>query len=207
VPARSGGGHGRSPDAGGVALWVALMLLTAGPGLAARAGEPLPTIGPAPAFSLTREDGRPLSLGDLRGKVVAVTFIYTGCADRCPLLTATMATLQKRLGAEFGSKVFFVSITVDPDRDTPDVLRRYAQAHGANASGWAFLTGRPAEIGEVVKRYGAYARKRPGGDVDHTFLTSLVDRTGTVRVQYLGARFDADDMLRDLRRLLEERGW
>jgi protein SCO1 len=122
---------------------VALMLLTAMGGTAAPAREALPTIGRAPSFSLTREDGRRLSLGDLQGKVLAITFIYTGCADTCPILTAKMATLQNQLGADFGSKVFFVSVTVDPDRDTPDVLRRYAQAHAVNAAGWAFLSGRP----------------------------------------------------------------
>jgi protein SCO1/2 len=92
----------------------------------------LPKIGPAPAFSLTTQDGSRLALADLRGKVVAVTFIYTSCADTCPLLTAKLAGLQARLGTDFGAKVFFVAITVDPERDTPPVLKRYAQAHGAN---------------------------------------------------------------------------
>jgi protein SCO1 len=100
----------------------------------------LPTIGPAPAFSLTTQEGARLALQDLRGKVVAVTFIYASCADTCPLLTAKLAGLQARLGTDFGAKVFFVAITVDPERDTPEVLKRYAQAHRVNLTGWAFLT-------------------------------------------------------------------
>jgi protein SCO1 len=164
----------------------------------------LPRIGPAPELSLTTQDGQRLSLQELRGKVVAVTFIYASCADTCPLLTAKLAGLQAALGADFGLKVFFLSITVDPERDTPAVLQRYAQAHGANLAGWAFLTGTPAEIRQVARRYGIYYKKTSRGDVDHTFLTSLVDQSGTLRVQYLGVRFNPDELLHDLQTLLRE---
>jgi protein SCO1/2 len=135
---------------------------------------------------------------------VALTFIYTSCADTCPLLTAKMAGLQARLGTDFGARVFFVSVTVDPERDTPEVLKRYAQAHGANPAGWAFLTGTPAQIRQVARHYGIYSKKLPRGDVDHTFLTSLIDHSGTLRVQYLGVRFDPEELLRDLQSLVRE---
>ena len=170
----------------------------------ANADTRLSKIGPAPEFTLTTQDKARLSLRDLRGKVVAVTFIYASCADTCPLLTAKLASLQAKLGADFGPKVFFASITVDPERDTPEVLSRYAQAHGAKPAGWAFLTGTPAEILAVEKKYGIFAKKSPRGDVDHTFLTSLIDRDGVLRVQYLGVRFDPDELLADLRSLLRE---
>jgi protein SCO1/2 len=83
-------------------------------------------------------------------------------------------------------------------------LKNYAQAHGARGPGWAFLTGTPAEIQDVARRYGVFARKTARGDVDHTFLTSLVDREGALRVQYMGVRFDPGEMLRDLRALIRE---
>jgi protein SCO1/2 len=183
-----------------------LLLILLSLALAGAAGaERLPKIGPAPAFTLSRQDGKRLALGDLRGKVLAVTFIYTTCADTCPLLTAKMAGLQSPLGPLFGSQVFFLSISVDPERDTPEVLRRYAEAHRANPAGWAFLTGTPAEIAEVAKRYGIYYKKTRRGDVDHTFLTSLIDQAGTLRVQYIGVRFDPAEMLKDLRSLAREK--
>ena len=125
----------------------------------AKEGGRLAKIGPAPEFTLTSTDGGRLSLGDLRGRVVAVTFIYATCTDTCPLLTAKMAGMQKRLGPDFGPKVRFVSITVDPERDTPQVLAQYARNHGADPAGWAFLTGTPAEIGDVGRLYGIFARK------------------------------------------------
>src|SRR6266852_9200057 len=169
-----------------------------------RSEQRLPKIGPAPEFTLTDQDSKRISLKDLRGKVLAITFIFASCADTCPLLTAKMAALQDRLGADFGPRVYFVSITVDPERDTPEVLKRYAEAHRANPAGWAFLTGTPSEIREVARRYGVFYKKTPRGDVDHTFLTSLVDRSGTLRVQYMGIRFDPDEMLRDLQSLSGE---
>jgi protein SCO1 len=164
----------------------------------------LSKIGPAPEFTLTKQDGKRLALKDLRGKVLAITFIFASCADTCPLLTAKMAGIQNRLGSDFGKKVHFVSITVDAERDRPEVLKRYAEGYKANPTGWAFLTGTPAEIREVAKRYGIYYKKTPRGDVDHTFLTSLVDRNGTLRVQYMGVKFDPDEMLGDLQSLVKE---
>lgn len=166
--------------------------------------ERLPIIDRAPDFQLTNQDGAPTSLRGLRGKVVVVTFIFTSCKDTCPLLTAKMASLQRRLGGEFGSRVRFVSISVDPERDTPEVLKRYAQGYGADLAGWAFLTGSASEIADVARRYAVFHRKVADGDVDHTFLTSIVDGTGTLRVQYLGVRFDPDEFLHDIQSLLKE---
>ena len=77
-------------------------------------------------------------------------------------------------------------------------------AFGADVPGWHFLTGTPGDIGEVVRRYGAYAKTTDSGSVDHLFLTSLVDRSGRLRVQYLGTRFDPREMRRDLQALLHE---
>ena len=164
----------------------------------------LSKIGPAPAFALTTQDGIRITLDELRGKVVVVTFIYTGCADTCPLLTAKMATIQAKLGADFGPRVFFVSVTVDPERDTPDVLKRYAATHHANPAGWMFLTGTPADFLAKIPYRRPTSATSAGGDVDHTFLTSLIDQESVLRVQYMGVRFDPAELLRDVRGLLWE---
>jgi len=189
------------------AIILAVALL-AGPALAlahdTTQNARLPTIGPAPDFVLTSQDGVRVTLGAYRGKVVAVTFIFTSCQDTCPLLTAKMAQVQDELGPAFGAKIAFLSITVDPARDTPQVLKQYAQAFGANTAGWAFLTGNSADIREVERRYGVFAASAPDGNIDHTFLTSLVDPRGNLRVQYLGVRFDAEEFRRDLLSLLDE---
>ena len=189
------------------ALVIALALLAWPTSLQAHDAEHeerLPTIGPAPDFALTSQEWGRVTLPHFRGKAVDVTFIYTSCADTCPLVTDKMARVQDELGPEFGAKVAFVSITVDPQRDTPEVLKRYAEAFGADLAGWAFLTGAPAAIEDVTRRYGVYAAKAADGDVDHTFLTSLVDPDGILRVQYLGVRFDPDEFRRDLLSLVNE---
>jgi protein SCO1/2 len=164
----------------------------------------LPVVGPAPDFALTAATGERVALADLRGKVLAVTFIFASCSDTCPLLTAKMAEVQRRLGADFGSRVGFVSITVDPANDTPERLREYAARFGADVPGWSFATGSPAQIDEVVRRYGGFAKRTPKGDLEHLTLTSLIDARGRLRVQYLGWRFDARELLADLRSLLRE---
>lgn len=194
----------------GGALAVVLLAVAVGPAGLAEAHSPradarLSRIGPAEEFALTGADGARVALADLRGTVVAVTFIYASCADTCPLLTAKLVGVQKRLRSAEVARTRFVAITVDPARDTPEVLRQYGAGHGARPPGWAFLTGTPEEIREVAQRYGVYARRNPGGDVDHTFLTSLVDADGVLRVQYVGVRFDPGEFLRDVRALLAER--
>ena len=166
--------------------------------------QALPKIARAPEFSLKSQDDRPVALTDFRGKVVAVTFIYTLCTTTCPALTPMMSFVQDQLGPDFGTKIVFVSITLDPERDTPQVLKEYAQAFGANLAGWAFLTGPPDAIRDITHRYGVFASKTASGDVDHTFLTSIVDRRGILRVQYAGVRFDPDELRRDLLSLLQE---
>src|SRR3954470_442354 len=166
--------------------------------------ERLPVIGPAPQFVLTSQDHRRVALADYLGKGVAVTFIYSSCTDTCPVLTALMVRVQEMLGPDFGSRIRFVSITVDPDRDTPKALKEYAEAFGANLAGWDFLTGDPDEIRDVERRYGVVAVKAADGDIDHTFLTSLIDADGNLRVQYLGVTFDPEEFRSDLLSLVGE---
>ena len=164
----------------------------------------LAKIGPAPAITLVDQDGASFSLDDLRGKVVAVSFVFTRCTDVCPIATYKMVGIQNRLAEHFGRDVVFISVTVDPEHDTPEVLSHYAIALGSDLSGWAYLTGAPARIREVARNYGVLYRQNSEGKVEHILLTSLVDRTGTLRVQYMGERFDPDELLHDLRNLIAE---
>jgi protein SCO1/2 len=166
--------------------------------------QPLPRIAPAPAFTLTSQDGARVSLADFRGKVVAVTFIYTLCTATCPVLTPMLAMVQDRLGGDFGRKIVFVSITLDPEHDTPELLRLYAQAYGADLGGWAFLTGSQDDVRDLTSRYGVFSRKNANGEVDHSSLTSIVDARGILRVQYVGARFDPEEFRRDLLSVAKE---
>jgi len=192
---------------GGIAGVLALALLAFPASLGAHEAngeQPLPVIGPAQPFTLTSQDGAPVSLASLRGKVVAITFIYTGCPDICPLLTQKMVDVQNELGAEFGAKIAFVSISLDPERDTPEVLKDYAQFWGAKPEGWTFLTGSLASVRDVTRHYGVFFSKKEDGSVEHSQLTTLVDADGQMRVQYLGARFDPEEFRQDLMSLVDK---
>ena len=129
----------------------ALALLLQRSGSPAGSGSAAP-IAPAPNFALTDQLGRPVSDAELRGKVVVADFIYTACTDICPALTAQMATLRTRLADEglLGEDVVLLSISVDPARDTPDVMRAYSAPFDADPANWRFLTGDEAAIRAVV---------------------------------------------------------
>src|SRR5207247_1471579 len=134
-------------------------------GAAALPGSPSPSlavIGPAPPFTLVDPAGRSVSLADYTGRVVLLSFVYTTCRSACPLVTQRMAVLQRRLreAGLFGSRVGFVSITVDPDRDGAATLARYAKAFGADPRGWTFPPGRPGAPGRSPRSWCSPLRPR-----------------------------------------------
>ena len=106
--------------------------------------EGLRIFGTVPDFSLIQRDGRQVTLADLRGKVWIANFIYTHCTDTCPLQSAQMARLQEELKTEPDFRL--VSITVDPEQDTPETLSEYATRFGADRERWLFLTGNKRAI-------------------------------------------------------------
>jgi len=163
----------------------------------------IPATGPAPEFSLIDQRGAPFALADMRGKVVVVTFIYTTCNQHCPLLTEKLASLQAPLGADFGSLVKFVSISIDPKVDTPAVLLAYARRHGANLAGWSFLTGPASTLEQTERAYGAQ-RTNYRLKTEHLFVTSVIDQHGNLRVKYVGAGFTPSQLLRDVQNVLRE---
>ena len=185
-----------------VALLLAVAVLAAAVSGGRAGAAQLPDLGPAPRFTLVSQRGAEVSLDQLAGKVVVVAFIYTWCPDICPMLTDKMARVQDALGEAFGRDVAFVSITFDPERDTPEVLRDYAKSFGADPADWHFLTGDPENVREVTRSYGVLTFPGVGGSIDHNLLTTLIDRKGRIRVQYAGYRFDPAKLETDLRALM-----
>lgn len=111
-----------------------------------RAAKPPPVLGALPAFSLTDQHGNAITQDDLRGHVWIANFIFTRCPTVCPVATRTMQKLQARTD----SRVHLVSISVDPEYDTPARLAAYAKKFGADPARWRFLTGDPAAIKATV---------------------------------------------------------
>jgi protein SCO1/2 len=158
----------------------------------------------APDFVLLNQEGNRFDSTTLRGKVVVLNFIFTTCTDVCPLFTANLAQLQRTLKNATG-EVFFVSITTDPEVDSPKVLKSYAQRYGADFQNWAFLTGSEAQLQQVWKGFDVRVIKKGRGLVQHTSLTTVIDRQGTRRFNFFGEKWQLKDLLRDTSALLEEK--
>ena len=110
-----------------------------------------------PNVPLINQDGKTLRFYDdvIKGKVVTINFMFTSCTDSCPLETAKLLEVQKRLGEHVGKNVYMYSISVDPDRDTPEVLKAYMKKFNVGP-GWQFLTGKKEDIDQIRKKLGMY---------------------------------------------------
>ena len=157
---------------------------------------------PIADFSLTDQNGKPLKFRATRGKVVLVSFIYTSCPDICPLMTASMRQVQESLVRSEQKSVYLLSVTTDPEIDTPDVLKSYGGRYQADFSNWSFLTGERRELARVWKAFGVNVQRIGRGLVNHTSLTAVVDNKGTMRYAYYGSSPTDKVVLQDIRRLL-----
>ena len=117
--------------------------------LACKGAEPLPELGPVPEFALTNHQGQPFGTQQLRGKVWIGNFIFTRCPDICPMFTQRMREVHDEV-APTDAPLVFVSFSVDPDFDTPQVLNNYAKEQGALSDRWHFLTGSTDAVKAVV---------------------------------------------------------
>ncbi len=166
----------------------AILLLTAGLVFAsAGEGRRLAVIQEAPDFTLTTQDGATLRRADLKGKVLLVSFVFTTCSGSCPATTYRMGRVQdtlKERGLLESGRVRLLSVTLDPARDTPEVLRRYSKNYDADLTSWSFLTGPRERVEKVIAAWGMWARPAPGGQLDHPSRVFLVDARGRIREIY-----------------------
>ncbi len=159
---------------------------------------------PINEFTLVDQNSKEFQFSRLTGRVVVVAFTYTTCPDVCPLITAALRQVQVGLTPDERKKVFLLSITTDPEIDSPKVLLGYGKRYGADSSNWSFLTGDQAALQKVWKNFGVGVKRQARGLVDHTPLTAVVDRHGKMRVAYVGPAPDAKLVLRDVRGLLAQ---
>ena len=130
-----------------------------------------------PSFTLIDQEGNPFDADiKLRGKIIAVNFIYTTCSDVCPLFTVEFARLQQALRTQTQLNSFLLSITTDPEIDSPKVLKAYAQRFGADFQNWAFLTGDESRLKDVWKGFGVQVIRR--GHRRHGALLDLLRGPG-----------------------------
>lgn len=172
----------------------------------------LPVKGQFPDVTLIDQNGRQFSFSQVRGKVLVVAYIYTNCPDICHIISKKMNLFKERIKKSgLQDRVYFISITFDPERDAPDVLRHHAEMMNLDLDNWVFLTGDQGAINAILQVAGMEAIKEPGetsgsGDQSYALLhrdrISLADKSGRIRKHYKGSEFNPDELLDDIKRLL-----
>jgi protein SCO1/2 len=166
-----------------VVLYIAVFIVSG----CAKAPAPLRALPDFALTAVTVDGTSPLDLRSLRGRVWIADFVYTSCAGPCPLLTANMALLQKRLPKSIG----LLSFTVDPDHDSPEVLAVYARKFGADPQRWFFVAGDKPALMKLFRdgfqiSVAENAAAEPGQNVAHTTKFALLDGEGGIRGYYDG---------------------
>jgi protein SCO1/2 len=158
-----------------------------------------------PNFTLTTQDGKQVRFYDdlLKDKIVAIDLIYTTCKYNCPVETALLSQVQKILGDQMGKEIFFYSISIDPNHDTPQVLKAYAEKFKVGP-GWLFLTGKEEEIELISKKLGLYSAPDPANLDGHT-PTLLVGNVASGNWMKLSALDNVRFLARKLNELIDNR--
>jgi protein SCO1/2 len=164
---------------------------------------------PAPDFALQDADGKAYRLSDLRGKVIVLHFIYAGCPDVCPLHAERIAQVQEMVNSTpMRTQVQFVTITTDPERDTPEVLRAYGEAHGLKPENWVFLTsglGMPEDTTrKLAEQFGHKFIKTGDGMQLHGIVTHVIDREGRWRGNFHALRFEPTNLVTYINALVND---
>jgi protein SCO1/2 len=148
-----------------------------------------------PDFRLTDQQRRPLALSDLRGKVVAINFIYTSCAlpNFCLRIANNFGVLQKRFKTRLGRDLVLLTVTFDPVHDRPEVLAQYARQWDADPASWHFLTGPTRDVQRVCHLFGVDFFPEEGL-MNHSLHTAIVDRQGEMVANIEGNQFTADQL-------------
>lgn len=158
-------------------------------------GENLPT------FTLLDQEGRTVSASRFRGKRIVLNFIFTRCpiATMCPAATLRMTELQKAARVAAVQDFELVSISMDPEYDTPGVLREYAETRGLDTTNWSFLTGPDAAVRHLLAQLGVI-REFEGATIKHTLATVLIDEHGRIVHRVDGSAWQVEDFVRRLKK-------
>jgi len=157
-------------------------------------GETLPT------FTLLDQEGRTVAANRFRGKKVVLNFIFTRCpiATMCPAATLRMAEVQKAARVAGAKNFELVSVSLDPEYDTPGILRQYAEARGLDTANWSFLTGPDTAVRQLLAQLGII-REFEGETIKHSLATVLIDEQGRIVYRVDGSTWQVEDFVRRLK--------
>lgn len=148
-----------------------------------------------PDFTLIDQNRQNVRFADLRGKVVAITFIYTRCPlpNFCFRMSNNFGALHRRFASQMGKDLVLLSVTFDPVHDQPEVLAQYAKTWTQDATGWHFLTGPPADVQKVYTEFGV-ASWQDEGLLTHSLHTVVIDRNGRLAANLAGNEYSAQQL-------------
>lgn len=181
-----------------------ILLLLSGMALAQ---ETLAVGKKVPDFELINQDSKPMKLSQFQGKVVVLTFLYTRCPypDKCMMLAEKLAktrALLEKLGDQQHIQV--LSITIDPEHDTPERLKLYAQGQERAAPNWAFLTGKPADVAKIAAMFGVIYWDEKGV-VEHNIRTAIIDPQGKLHTLIRGNDWKPGEVSAIIKELLPKK--
>ncbi len=136
------------------------------------------------------EEGKPFYLKQLRGKPAVVAMLYTSCQSACPLIVEDMKKIQRELQKKFQSSVSFLAVSLDPKRDSPVVLKEYKKAHVLNEQ-WTLVRGSASAVRSLAAVLGVKYKREIGGEFQHSYLISVLDKGGVIAFQRVGLGQDS----------------
>jgi protein SCO1/2 len=145
--------------------------------------------------SLIDQEGRATSVAGLRGRVLVAAMIYTSCTSVCPRITEDMKGIERQLSRGNLDDVGFVLFSLDPRRDTPGALRRFAEAHGLAASRWRLFATSEDGVRELAAALGVRYSPEAGGEIAHSAMVFVIDRAGVVRHRQEGLQQDPQELM------------
>jgi protein SCO1 len=151
---------------------------------------------------LIDQQGKPRSLAQFKGKTVVLNFIFTNCTSVCPLQTRQLMAVQTELDPALRSQVQFVSVSVDPERDTPQALASFARRYGADLTNWSFLTGSKPNVTILAQTMGVLREQETISQIpDHRAFVLLLNAQGKLMQRYSGASVDRPRLVREIQQV------
>ncbi len=164
--------------------------------------EPLSVGDPMPDYPFTTEDGKPLRLSDLKGNAVGLSFIFTRCPfpTFCPRMNTNFEVASRELSKPGApTNWHFLSLTIDPEYDTPARLKEYAKRYQRDPNRWRFVTSEMIEIDAITEQFGLVFANR-NNTIDHNLRTVIIDAAGVVRQIYIGNEWDISEFIAEMKK-------
>jgi len=176
------------------------------PAWAQHVHQPAPGAAPPRSHSiyevsaaLVDQKGQPVNLDLFRGHPVIISMLYASCREACPLLLADIKRIEMELPQQVRPNLRVVLVSLDPERDTPEILQALARAHRVDESRWRLVSGSDETVREIAAVLGIKYRRLPDGSFNHSSVITLLDRSGVIQSRVEGIGQPHADLLRRLR--------